>query len=473
MRSKTQKVKEYFNAIATERERWKKRNKYYHKQIERLCQFLIPEGKRVLDIGCGDGDLLASLKTSYGVGVDIAEKMVMIAKKKHKKEKFLNLDAQNLSLQEKFDYIVMSDVIGNLEDIQKAFEELHKVSAGNAKVVITYYNFLWEPLLNFAEKLGLKMPQPLQNWLSGQDIENFLFLANFEVIKKGTRLLIPFNIPLFSYLTNKYLAKLPILRELCLIQYFIVRKNPNIYSDKEYSVSVIIPARNETGNIEQAVIRMPKLGTKTEIIFVEGGSKDDTLQEIKRVVKKYQSKKDIKLVLQSRGIGKGDAVRRGFAKASGDILMILDADLTVPPEDLSKFYQAIRLEKGELVIGSRLLYPMEKQAMRFLNILGNKFFSLVFTFLLDQPIKDTLCGTKVIFRQNYQELTKNRTYFGDFDPFGDFDLIFGASKLNLKIIEIPIRYQARTYGATNISRFIHGWLLLKMTILAAKKIKFI
>jgi glycosyltransferase involved in cell wall biosynthesis len=225
------------------------------------------------------------------------------------------------------------------------------------------------------------------------------------------------------------------------------------------------------GNIENAVKRIPKMGKHTEIIFVEGHSQDDTLEEIKRVCAEYRSERDVKHTVQD-GKGKGDAVRKGFGMATGDILMIQDGDLTAPPEDLPKFYNAIASGKGEYINGSRLVYPMEKQAMRTLNVIGNKFFSIMFSWLLEQPLKDTLCGTKVISRKNWNTLVANRSYFGDFDPFGDFDLIFGAAKMNLKIVEVPLRYKAREYGDTNISRFRHGWLLLKMVFFALNKIKF-
>lgn len=470
---KTEEVKEYFNKIASRRDFWLKKSKYYHKQLEQFLKFVIPENEPVLDIGSGSGDLLASLKPKNGVGIDIAEKMVEIAKNKYPQVKFVVGDAQNLPIQDKFRYVVMSDLVGNLEDIQKSFGELHKVTDEHSRVIITSYNYLWEPWLWVMEKLGLKMPQPKQNWLSRSDIEKILHLANFEIVKKGSLLLLPLNIPLISGLCNRYLARLPLLKKLCLVQFVIARQIPNLHTNKEYSVSVIIPARNEAGNIEQAVVRLPKLGNRTEIIFVEGGSKDNTRAEIVRVMEKYRSQKEIIFIDQAEGVGKGDAVRRGFMRATGDILMILDADLTVAPEDLPKFYDALRTRLGEFVMGTRLIYPMEDQAMRFLNVIGNKFFSTAFSWLLDQSIKDTLCGTKVMFREDYLELAANRSYFGNFDPFGDFDLIFGAAKLNLKILEIPIRYRARVYGTTNISRFRHGWLLLKMTAFAAKKIKFI
>jgi glycosyltransferase involved in cell wall biosynthesis len=234
---------------------------------------------------------------------------------------------------------------------------------------------------------------------------------------------------------------------------------------------VIIPARNEAGNIEDAVRRTPKMGTWTELIFVEGHSKDDTWDEIERVRAAYPERRIT--TLRQTGKGKGNAVREGYAVATGDILMILDADLTMPPEDLPKFYDAISSGKAEFANGSRLVYPMDKKAMQFLNMIANKFFGLSFSWLLGQKVKDTLCGTKVLTRQHYLKIAANRAYFGEFDPFGDFDLLFGADKQNLKIRDIPIRYRERTYGTTNIQRWRHGLLLFRMLGVAARKLKFI
>ncbi len=239
----------------------------------------------------------------------------------------------------------------------------------------------------------------------------------------------------------------------------------------EKSVSVVIPARNEAGNIEAALARTPEMGTWTELIFVEGNSTDDTWEAIQRV-KENNSNRRIKIFQQS-GKGKGNAVRDGFAVAEGEVLMILDADLTVPPEELPKFYEAIVSGRCEFCNGSRLVYPMDEKAMQFLNLCANKTFGILFSWLLGQSVKDTLCGTKVLTKSNYQRIAQNRNYFGDFDPFGDFDLLFGASKLSLKILDLPIRYKERAYGETNIHRWKHGWLLLQMAIFAATKLKIV
>jgi SAM-dependent methyltransferase len=466
-----QRLIDHFNRVAAAGERWH-RNRYYHAELARFIRFLVPEGARVLEIACGDGDLLASLRPRRGVGLDISDGMVARAASRHPDLRFVRADAEELPLRAPFDYIVVSDLIGYLEDVQRAFENLHDVCTPESRVVITYFNYLWEPILRLAQTLRLMMPQQRQNWLALGDIENLLSLASFEVIRSGYRLLLPAWIPGVSWLANRVVAKLPGIRKLCLVQYVIARPaGPRSLDPDAYSVSVIIPCRNERGNIENAVVRMPRMGRSTELIFVDGNSTDGTAAEIERVARAYGDRWSIRLLHQGDGTGKGDAVRKGFAAASGDILMILDADLTVPPEDLPKFFDALTRGKGEFINGTRLVYPMEQQAMRTLNLLGNKFFSMAFTWLLEQRFRDTLCGTKVLFRRDYERIAANRHYFGDFDPFGDFDLIFGASRLNLKIIEVPVRYRERTYGVTNISRFRHGWLLLRMCGVAFRKLK--
>ena len=465
-------IARYFDRQAPERDRWKRENRFYHEYIEKLCRFHIPPGSTVLEIGSGTGDLLNALAPSRGVGIDISPRMVEIASRKYPHLTFRVGNAEDLPMTEKFDYVVLSDVIGSIPDVQKAFTELRKVTRPRTRVIITYYNYFWEPILRCGERLGRKMPQPEQNWLSQPDIENLLALADYECIRREYKLLLPKRIPLLSTLCNKVLANLPVFWKMSLVQFLVAKEIGVPRPENELSCTVVIPCKNERENIEGAVRRVPRLGRHTEIIFVEGNSSDGTEAEIRRVIAAYPEK-DIRLVPQGMGSGKGDAVRKGFAAATGDILFILDADLTVPPEDLPKFFQAIASGKGEFINGSRLVYPMEKQAMRFLNTLGNKFFSLAFTYLLEQRFKDTLCGTKALFRKDYERIAAERNYFGEFDPFGDFDLIFGAAKLDLKIVEIPIRYQPRTYGTTQISRFRHGWLLLKMCAFAARKIKFV
>ncbi|MFZ5802766.1 MAG: glycosyltransferase [Candidatus Omnitrophota bacterium] len=469
---KTETIAEHFNRYAPLRESWARRSQFYHDAIRKFMAYHIPPGSTVLDVGCGMGETLASLKGRRTLGIDISTKLVDLARQKFPGVEFRVADAQALPSVEPFEFVILADTIGYLPDVQKAFEEVRKVTTDSSRLIITYYNYLWQPILKLLEIFQLRMPQPELNWLPLQDIQNLLYLAGFEVVKKGYQILLPMDIPVLTPLVNRVFARLPWIRNLCLVEWVIAKPRTKSKDPKQISCSVIVPCRNEKDNIADAVTRTAPMGRETEIIFVDGASTDGTLEEIQRMQKEYPARK-IRLIQQHDPKGKYDAVKMGFEAAQGDLLMILDADLTVPPEDLSKFFAAYVEGKGEFISGSRLVYPMEKQAMRFLNLLGNKFFGMAFSFLLDQRFTDTLCGTKVVSRANYQKIKEGRVYFGDFDPFGDFDLLFGASKLNLKIVELPIRYRERVYGTTKIRRFAHGWLLLKMCWVAMRKLKFV
>ena len=447
---------------------------YYHKLLQHYYKFLIPPGLRILELGCSHGDLLASLRPSLGVGVDFSGEMIRYASKKHPQLIFVQADAHEIAIKEKFDTIILSDLVNDLWDVQGIFEKLHSAVYPGTRLVLNFFNNLWRIPLSVVKRLGLGFEVLEQNWLSPQDIFNLLELSGFEVIKHSPCILFPLSLPLLSSLANRFLVRLLPFSWFALTTLLVARPAPTREHDKSRkspSVSVIIPTRNEAGNIRSILDRLPSLGEKTELIFVEGHSTDNTYETAEKMIEQFPDKK-CKLFRQS-GKGKGNAVRLGFEMAEGDVLMILDADMTVPPEDLTRFFDALVSGKGEFINGVRLVYPMETESMRFSNIVGNKFFSLAFSWLLGQPIKDTLCGTKVLWKRDYELIAKNRDYFGDFDPFGDFDLLFGAAKLNLKIVEVPIRYRSRTYGDTNINRWQHGWLLLKMVFFAAKRIKFI
>ncbi len=462
----------HWDAVAA---KWGKREglgKYYHRRVLKIHQFLVPPGLKILELGCGVGDLLAGLKPAIGVGVDFSPGMIAKAKSKHADLRFVCADASSLELHEAFDIIILSDLINDLWDVQEVLSAVSRHAIPNTRIILNFYSRLWEMPLRLAQKLRLTRPTLMQNWLTPEDVLNLMNLADIEPIRRWTEFLLPVQVPLLSYLANRFLAKLWPFNCLTLSHFMVARIRPNRKGrEPERSVSIIVPARNEAGNIREIFARVPEMGKWTELVFVEGHSRDDTYSAIQGEMELHPHRRC--RLLRQEGIGKGDAVDLGFEHASGDIFMILDADLTVPPEDLPRFYQALTSGQGELINSVRLVYPMEKQAMRYLNFLGNKFFSLAFSMLLGQPIKDTLCGTKVLSRENYLQIKKNRAYFGDFDPFGDFNLIFGAAKFNLKIIDLPIRYRERVYGQTNIQRWKHGWLLLKMLAIAASRIKFI
>jgi SAM-dependent methyltransferase len=467
-----------YDAIAESRSEWLEKSSYYAREVKRVLSGLVVPGHRVLEVGCGLGDLLASVRPATGVGIDISPRMIGIAKDRHPALEFLVADVERDAFDfEPFDYVILSDVLTSLDDVQVALERIRPLLKPDGKLVCTYYNFLWEPVLDLATRIGQRTPWPDQNWLSQRDVANLVKLAGFELIRQGTDILAPVNLPLVGTLINRLGAKIPVLGHGSLLQYMVARQSNAFEAtaasevDAQASVSVICPCRNEKGNIEAAIQRTPKMGWRTELIFVDGNSSDGTVEEIEKCIREYHGPLELKLIHQGDGKGKGDAVRKGFEIATGDVLMILDSDLTVPPEDLPKFHRALVSGCGDFINGVRLVYPMEGEAMRFLNLLGNKFFSSALSWVLEQPIKDSLCGTKVLWRRDYERIAAHRGFFGDFDPFGDFDLLFGAARFNLRIVDLPVRYRARTYGDTKISRFQHGLLLLKMTAFGLRKLR--
>jgi SAM-dependent methyltransferase len=442
----------------------------YHARLERVYRAVVPPGQRVLEIGCGQGDLLAALRPSFGLGVDLSGEMVRHARQRHPRLTFVQADVHMLELAEQFDVVILSDLVNDLWDVEAAFGRLKCLTTPRSRLILNFYSRVWEAPLDAARALGLARPLLAQNWLTVDDVRNLLHLADFEVTRQWDEILLPLGAPPLDTLANRYLAHVWPFR-VGDLTHFVVARPVATAPEPEPLVSVIVPARNEAGNIHEIFERTPEMGAGTELVFVEGHSQDATYATIEQEMARHPERR-VQLLRQT-GRGKGDAVRLGFEHAQGEVLMILDADLTVAPEDLPRFYAALRAGKGELINGVRLVYPMEKQAMRFLNLLGNKFFSLAFSWLLGQPVKDTLCGTKALRRADYACIAAERAYFGDFDPFGDFDLLFGAARLNLKIVDLPIRYRERTYGTTNIRRWEHGWLLLRMVVFAARRLKFV
>jgi SAM-dependent methyltransferase len=465
-------VRQHFEGAAAGYAAARARHRYYYDDLYGFIRDQVTPGSTVLDLGCGDGALLASLRPSHGVGVDVSLAAVRDAKRQHQHLMFLCGDAEELPIKGSFDYVIVSNVVGYLFDVQGFFQSLSRLVHPSTRVIVAYYNFAWEPLLKLAERLDLKTREPLQSWLSTMDLANLVELADLELVTAGYRTPIPVGPGRLTAPLNALLSAVPLVRRLGLVSCVTARPKRADVSPRirEPSCTVVIPARNERGNIRAAVERLPALGRHTEVIIVEGHSADGTLEEAETVIRDHPEL-DVKLVSQD-GAGKGDAVRKGFELATGDVLMILDADLTVPPEDLSKFWWALVEEKGEFINGTRLVYPMENNAMRLANMAGNKLFGLIFSWILGERVTDTLCGTKVLWASDYRRIAANRDAFGDFDPFGDFDLLFGAANLGLKIREVPVRYRERRYGSTNIARWRNGVTLARMAVIGARKLRF-
>ena len=462
----------HWDAVAAQTDGWQGWGGYYHQRLAQIARHIVAPGLRVLEIGCGQGDLLAATKPSYGVGVDFSAAMIERATKRHPELKFINADAHELDLGETFDVIILSDLVNDVWDVQRVLDRVASHCTPATRVVMTFFSHVWEWPLRVARRGKLARPNLKQNWLAQEDVSHLLNLSGFETIRQSQEIIWPLRTPGLDAFFNRFLVRFWPFRSLSLTNVLVARPQATPRpADQPAVVSVVVPARNEAGNIAAIFDRTPEMGAGTELIFVEGNSTDDTYATIERELAARPGRRA--KLLKQPGKGKGDAVRVGYAAAAGEVLMILDADMTVPPEDLPRFYNALVSGKGEFINGVRLVYPMEKQAMRFLNMVGNKFFGWAFSWVLNQPIRDTLCGTKVLYKRDYDRIAANRSYFGDFDPFGDFDLLFGAAKQNLRMVDLPIRYRERTYGETNIQRWRHGLLLLRMLRFAAWRIKFV
>lgn len=467
----TQERTRYWDEYAQTASRWAGARSFYHGRLAEIYKLSVPPGMRILEIGCGDGELLARLEPAYGCGIDLSSQLIANARSKYPHLHLEVGDAATLQFEGYFDFIICSDLLNDLWDVQTVFERIARHCHRGTRILMNCYSRLWQGPRHLAEAFGLAKPQLPQNWLTVEDIENLLTLTGFELIRATSEVMCPVHIPLLDSLCNRYLVKVWPFRWLGLTNFIVARPVPAFNSSPEPIVTVVVPARNEAGNIAAILDRVPSLGAGTELIFVEGNSSDGTYERIEQEIAARPGC-TAKLYKQA-GKGKGDAVRLGFDRSVGDLLMILDADLTVPPEDLPRFYEAWRLGRGDFINGVRLVYPMEQKAMRFFNLVGNKFFGTAFTWLLSQSVKDTLCGTKVLSKVHYQTIAANRAYFGEIDPFGDFDLLFGAARYNLKILGLPIRYRERKYGETNIQRWKHGVVLLRMVVLASRRIRFV
>lgn len=449
----------FFDSFASRSDAWRRRNRGYHDLVENVYRFHVPPGRAVLEIGCGTGDLLAALEPSRGVGIDLSPAMVGEARRRYPDLEFVEGSGEDVDLGETFDTVVLSDLVPYVHDLVSLFDRIRRHCRPETRVILNSYSRAWRPVIRAAEAFGAKPRKPIRNWVTATDVTNLLDVTGFETVTETRRIMLPKHVPGVSLVANGLLANLWPLNHLCVTWWVVARPRPE--SRRESSVSIVVPCRNEEGNVRPLVDRVPDVGTATEVVFVEGGSQDDTRQAIEAIVAE-DPPRPTRFVPQT-GSGKGNAVRDGFAAADNDLLMILDGDLSVRPEDLPGFYRVWSDGTADFVNGSRLVYDVEPGAMRFANMIGNKVFSLLLKAIMGQQVKDTLCGTKVLDRSSYARIAEGREYFGDFDPFGDFDLLLGAARLNMKIVDLPVRYQPRTYGETNISRWRHGLLLLRMT----------
>jgi len=356
-------------------------------------------------------------------------------------------------------------------DLDQLLSEIYANINRRSRLLLILYNPYYRFFYRLANKLGLRKGPIPRNFMTRMNLESLAKAANFEITQIFNPEFIPLHLWGLGDFINRCLKVIPIVNQLAWITLVYLR--PIKPETKQPSISIIVPARNEEGNIRRIVDSIPRFCNHIEVIFVEGNSTDNTWKAIQETVKDPDVAGRFERIscFQQTGKGKADAVRVGFKNATGDLLTVLDADLTMPAEDLPRYYSAYVQGKADFINGNRLLYPMESEAMRFINLLGNIFFAKLLSLILSIRINDSLCGTKLFSRHDYERMTAWNNDFGKFDPFGDYEMLFPASALKLGTIDIPIVYKARTYGDTNISRFRDSLKLMRMCIIGFFRMK--
>ena len=449
------KIVVYYNEVSDKFDFYERFNAYFYRYRRKILRRIIPPHKKILDIGCGGGDNLANLTPSRGLGLDISSHMVHLAKSRHPELEFICKDIDTYSPEEgDWEYLLAINLLLEVPDINLTLNRIHHIMSEETRLVILNHSANWEFLFRiytFFQKWNKRINQ---NWLNRRDYENLFNNCGFQVIKKTKALLVPINIPILSNIINWLFHQIPFIRRFGLLDIYTLKKRIPRERLPDFSVSVIVPCKNESENIPAIIPRMPGMGRFTEIVFVDDLSTDDTHKCMQEQKEKFP---DVPVkIVDGSGLGKGAACRKGFEAATGDILMILDADLTVPPEVLPDFFEIIQAGHAEFVNGSRQVYQLEEDSMRMANCIGNGFFAYLFSFLMGFRVNDTLCGTKVFFRKHYPLILESREFFATNDVWGDFDLLFAASRHNLMYTEHPVHYFPRTYGETKMGRRLHN-----------------
>ena len=449
-------IKDHFELISENYDKWKSMNRYYHSTLKDFYRSHTKPTDDVVEYGCGTGDILSAVNGRRKVGLDIAEGMLRRAKEKYPNLEFYQHDAETaFQARAAFDVALLPDIIDHVTDILKLYGSVNRILKMGGRMCLSTINPLWDPIFLVAEKMGQKMPEGEHNFVPNRDLINFLALRGFKLSSWGSRMLIPRYIPLISDPINALAPRLPFVRRLCVAQTLVaekVREYPDAY-EGDLTCSVVIPCFNEAGNIEECIRRIPSMGRKTEILVVDDGSRDETASIARKIA---ETDPRVRVISYSPNQGKAQAVKKGFDHATGDVMMILDADMTVMPEELPEFFRPLAEGVADFANGTRMIYPMEQQAMRFLNVVGNFVFGIVMSWLTAQRISDTLCGTKALFRKEYSKIPLGR------DRWGDFDLLFGAAENHLRIVEVPVHYKARVAGVSKMQPFRHALLLVRM-----------
>lgn len=455
-------IRAHFDRIAPDYPALKKRNRYYHAFLARWCRAMVPAGSKVLDVGCGRGDVLAATSPREGLGVDLSPAMIAGARADHPELAFTAEGIEAFQGDGTFDAALCVNTLEYTWDVGAVLNAVHAALRDNGRILITAANPVWSPLFKIASAFGLRIPDCRRLFITSRDLMNLLELHGFEVVYEQMHLAIPKWIPVVSSVINFVVSRIPGVRLLSSTQLVVARKLPP--RRREYSVSVIIPCHNERENVAACARSVRRLGAGTEVIFVDDGSSDGTAEAV-RAAAGVAGDVPVRLVSYSPRRGKGQAVVAGIASATGDICVIVDADLSTHPDELEPLYEAFATGRAEFVNGTRFVYPMEGRAMRWANYMGNRAFTILVSTIMERRVSDTLCGTKAFFRRDYAHFTMGR------DPWGDYDLLFGAAQMRLVLRELPVHYRERAAGQSKMKALRHTLNLLKMCAVGFRQIK--
>jgi hypothetical protein len=455
-------LREHFNSVAPEWDAWRARNRFFHERVRELVTGCVVPGRTVLDIGTGTGDTLAAVAPSEGLGLNLAEHLTDLAENKYPDLRFATVQTDTIEVPAGFapDYIVAVNLLDHSHDLFELIASLRAIVTERTLLVFITSNPLWAPLLRLASRLGRRIPESSRNFITNRDIASILNVLGFDAVEEALALPVPLPLPGLASVLNSVLPEVPLLRYTCSTQYIAAR--PRIVRE-ELSVTVVVPCHNEEGNVAECVRRVPDMGSATEIVFVDDGSRDGTREA---VLTAMESDPRVRLMAYDTNHGKANAVRAGFESARHDVLVILDADMTVAPEDLPKFLLPLQAGTAEFVNGTRLVYPMDGGAMPMPNFIGNKVFCLLVSWVLRQRVSDTLCGTKALLRRDYDAMP-----LAGRDRWGDFDLLFGAAREKLRILEIPIHYRERVAGESKMNVLSDGPLFLSACLAGLRMLR--
>jgi hypothetical protein len=440
-----------YESLADDWDLWERRNAFYRSALRAHFAGIIPAGAAVLELAAGMGQLLHELAPRAGVGVNYAERLNAEARKRHPELTFVLGQVDRLEVPAGFvpEYVVLNHMIDFVHDL---WDSLHAIAGkieGNALVAVTTSNPLWAPILRLASALRLRTPHAARNFVTARDVRSVLELLGFDVVEEGWLVPMPLGVPGLARLVNLVVPEIPILRAACSVQSLTARRR---LPRAGLTCTVIIPCHNEEGNLEATAARVPAMGARTEILVVDDGSTDGTRAAAERARARDPR---VRILAFDKNRGKAGAVFAAIEAATGDVAIILDADATVPPEVLPKFFEALATGHADFVNGTRLVYPVPGKAMKIANFLGNKMFCFIASWVLRQRVSDTLCGTKAFLRSDFLRMPRLSV-----DRWGDFTLLFGAARLRLRIREIPVHYEERTAGRSKMRAFVEVWRFL-------------